>query len=103
MQAGKARLFGDDALFQQILNASDPKECKQLGNTVSNFNDSAWESAWPNLLLSATHAKFSQNTHLQSILLSTGTRAIGLANSKSGSWGIGIDIGDAKAFDCKKW
>src|SRR5262245_20218154 len=42
MMAGKARLFGDDATLQQILESPDPKTAKALGRAVKNFDDGVW-------------------------------------------------------------
>src|SRR4030095_16514113 len=45
MMAEKAQLFGDDDVRTLILKAGSPKEAKQLGRQVGNFDEQAWVEA----------------------------------------------------------
>ncbi len=43
MMAEKARTFGDGETRARILAADGPKEAKELGRQVRNFDTEAWE------------------------------------------------------------
>ena len=43
MMAQKALLFGDKAVYKEIMAASHPKQYKALGQKVSGFVQSVWD------------------------------------------------------------
>ncbi|MDY4853145.1 MAG: NADAR domain-containing protein, partial [Prevotella sp.] len=43
MMAEKARIFGDDDAWQQIMASYDPMTIKKLGRKVRNFNAYVWK------------------------------------------------------------
>lgn len=43
MMAEKARLFGDEEMLQEILQAKHPKEMKAFGRAVRNFDKQVWD------------------------------------------------------------
>src|SRR5262245_53644054 len=45
MMAGKARLFGDTEVLEQILAQADPGKVKSLGRRVRSFENEAWDAA----------------------------------------------------------
>ncbi len=72
MMASKARLFGDDVMLCQILNAPDPQSAKALGRQVANFDDKIWKANARRLVTEGNVHKFSQNSEMKAFLLSTG-------------------------------
>src|SRR5947207_8719922 len=72
MMAQKARLFGDEDMRAQILNAGGPKAAKQFGRQVRNFNQDVWEESRFELVVEGNFAKFNQNPALGEFLLGTG-------------------------------
>src|SRR4051794_7573156 len=42
MMAGKARLFGDEETFSQIVAAPHPKAAKDLGRRIRGFDEDTW-------------------------------------------------------------
>src|SRR5262245_52912881 len=45
MMAEKARLFDDEDVRTQILDAGSPKTAKELGRRVKNFKEEIWEAS----------------------------------------------------------
>src|SRR5687768_16538020 len=44
MMAEKARLFNDEGVLKNILEAATPAEAKELGRKVINFDPQAWDA-----------------------------------------------------------
>jgi len=44
MMAEKARLFGDEEIFEHIMNTSNPKTQKSFGRMVKGFRKDIWEA-----------------------------------------------------------
>lgn len=42
MMAGKARLFNDHEILEQILKTETPNQAKSLGRKVRNFDPEIW-------------------------------------------------------------
>lgn len=91
----KARLFNDDVIAEQILNAKSPVECKRLGRKVKNFDGALWNEKKEKYMLSILKAKFTQNKNLKTLLLNTGEKMIYEASPYDKEWGIGIGVDDA--------
>lgn len=103
MMAGKARLFGDHATEEKILAAKHPKQAKDLGRKVANFNEAAWNEARFDIVVAANYAKFSQNPPLQEFLLQTKARVLVEASPVDSIWGIGLAADDERAEKPSKW
>ena len=65
MMAEKARLFGDQRICDQILNAKHPGEAKKLGRLVTGFEQKLWEEKRFEIVVQGNLAKFSQNRALK--------------------------------------
>ena len=72
MMASKARLFCDDEVFQEIMDAPTPFEYKKLGRKIRGFDAEAWDAKKYDIVVEGNKAKFSQNPALKEFLLSTG-------------------------------
>ena len=103
MMMQKARLFGDDEIFNAIFFANSPREYKALGRKIKNFDDKVWNEHKYDIVVSGNKAKFSQNIDLKNYLLSTGDAILVEASPYDRIWGIGIDKETAKAGSIDDW
>ena len=88
MMAGKAELFGDHEIREQILKCSDPKQIKALGRKVRGFDQMVWDKFKYAIVLNGNWCKFSQNRNLREFLLSTGDSVLAEASPYDNIWGI---------------
>ena len=88
MMAGKAGLFGDSEIREQILKCSDPKQIKALGRKVRSFDQKVWDKFKYAIVLLGNWYKFSQNRELREFLLSTGGSVLVEASPYDNIWGI---------------
>ena len=98
IQACKASFSGDTEVLEQIMQASTPLECKNLGKTVKDcdlkkWNQEASELCYPGLL-----EKFKQNPGLSAFLKNTETKTI-LECCYDDVWGNGIPFTNPKCID----
>ena len=103
MMAKKAILFGDIDIYQKIMASADPGECKNIGNLVSNFDPSTWDSCKREIVFNANYAKFTQNPDLMSKLKDTGDAVLAEASPLDKIWGIGMTADDPDARYPDKW
>ncbi len=103
MMAEKARLFGDDAIAAQILNATHPGEAKKLGRLVQGFRDEQWKQHRFEIVVRGNLAKFSQNKALKTFLRQTGDRVLVEASPRDRIWGIGLAADDPSAANPYQW
>ncbi|MEX1026488.1 MAG: NADAR family protein [Candidatus Paceibacterota bacterium] len=103
MMASKARLFGDEEVLNQILQAPDPKAAKALGRKVKNFDDVVWKENARRLVTEGNLAKFSQNPDLKQFLIETGDAVIVEASPCDKIWGIGLKADDERAQSPETW
>lgn len=103
MMAQKAKLFGDEEIFQKILQATHPKEMKALGRLVKNYREDLWQQHRFEIVLQGNLAKFSQNPDLKQFLLNTSTRVIVEASPYDKIWGIGLAADDENAEKPLQW
>lgn len=104
MMYHKVLMFRKFGLAEQILETSDPAECKRIaGQKFSEFNPEIWEKTCYTVVKRGVKAKFKQNKDICNILLSTGTELIAECSLYDKKWGIGIDINDPERFNVAKW
>ena len=103
MMAGKARLFGDDAIVEQVLAAPSPRAAKALGRRVRGFDQTVWEAHRFDLVVAGNVAKFGQHPDLRDYLLDTRDRVLVEASPVDRIWGIGLAAGDPAASDPARW
>ena len=103
MMAEKARLFQDNEILAQIIDASHPGEAKKLGRKVKGFKQEIWlEHRFP-IVVKGNLGKFSQNRDLKEFLLNTGDRILVEASPRDHIWGIGIDRINPDAENPYQW
>ncbi|MCL4147568.1 UNVERIFIED_CONTAM: hypothetical protein GTU68_003139 [Idotea baltica] len=103
MMAGKARLFDDKEILEQILGAKSAAEAKKLGRMVKGWNQKTWETERCKIVVQGNYLKFSQHTELKTFLLQTTSRVIVEASPLDRIWGIGIDKEHESAADPINW
>ncbi|ASP32428.1 NADAR family protein [Labrenzia sp. VG12] len=103
MMAGKARLFDDTDILEQILKAETPKDCKALGRKVSPFSEEEWAKLRFDLVTCGNVAKFGQTEELRAILEATGDDVLVEAAPRDRVWGIGMGASNPDVNDPTKW
>ena len=103
MMAQKALLFNDQLIFEQIIQASHPKQAKELGRKVSNFDEGVWNKHRFDIVVDGNLAKFGQNEALKYYLLSTNERVLVEASPVDKIWGVGLGKDDQQIYDPSKW
>lgn len=103
MMAEKARLFADEAIRLQILTATHPKQAKDYGRKVRNFDPVLWEEQRLSIVIRGNLAKFQQNPRPQEFLLGTGDRLLVEASPVDKIWGIGLAADHPDAVFPERW
>ncbi len=103
MMAQKARLFEDDEMLQQILDAPNPGKAKALGRKVRGFVESVWHEHRFELVTQGNVHKFDQNPELLDFLLDTGDRVLMEASPRDRIWGVGLGEGNAAVREPHRW
>ncbi|MEV0697972.1 NADAR family protein [Saccharopolyspora sp. NPDC050389] len=99
----KAMLFGDTGSAEKILQASHPRQAKQLGRGVRGFDQRRWEERRYEIVLTACVEKFGQNPDLREFLLGTGNRVLVEASPVDSIWGIGLAVDDPRCENPEQW
>ncbi|MGG5209387.1 NADAR family protein [Chryseobacterium sp. MIQD13] len=103
MMAGKARLFNDQEILEQVLRSETPNNAKSLGRKVKNFDPKVWDEHKYGIVKKANQLKFSQNLKFKDFLLSTNDKILIEASPYDKIWGIGMLESDPKAKDPLLW
>jgi ribA/ribD-fused uncharacterized protein len=103
MMAKKALLFHDTETYQKIMNTKDPKEQKQLGRQVKDFNERMWNVYSILIVTDGNILKFSQNHKEKELLLNTKGTILVEASPYDKVWGIGLKDDDPQAQFMNLW
>ena len=103
MMAQKAKLFGDEVTYLDILSAAGPAEAKALGRRVKGFNEEVWAAHRFQIAVRGNTAKFGQNASLEDWLIGTGNVVLAEASPVDRIWGIGLAADDKRASDPQTW
>jgi len=103
MMAGKARLFGDEAIHARIVASDDPAKVKALGRKIAGFDEARWVVHRYELVVAGNQAKFEQNPRLRDFLLSTGEQVLVEASPVDPIWGIGLAADHPDATRPEAW
>lgn len=93
MMYHKAILFKDPTVALTILKAHHPREVKNLGRKVKNFNQDTWVKHREDIVTKGTLLKFTKPVNdegLKEKLLATGDQDIVEASPYDRIWGIGF-------------
>jgi ribA/ribD-fused uncharacterized protein len=103
MMYSKAILFSDNQTAEKILQTASPKEQKDLGRKVHNFDEEVWIMFCDGIVYTGSHAKFTQDLDLQEMLLATKGTTLVEASPYDKIWGIGLSESDPKAKIRTEW
>ena len=103
MMYHKAKLFGDTAIAEKVLAATNPGDAKALGRQVSGFNEQTWLKHRFDIVVDANLVKFSQNPELKTFLLNTSNHVLVEASPVDKIWGIGLAQDDTASENPNRW
>jgi ribA/ribD-fused uncharacterized protein len=103
MMAGKAKLFNDQEILEQILAAETPNQAKSLGRKVKNFDPKIWDEHKYEIVRQGNLLKFSQHEKFKEFLLSTEDKILVEASPYDTIWGIGMLETDPRAENPLQW
>jgi ribA/ribD-fused uncharacterized protein len=103
MMAMKAAVFDDQETGKRIMETKIPREQKDLGREVKNFNVDTWNAIAPHIVEVGNYAKFNQHHDLRKILFETRGTTLVEVNPEDSIWGIGLAEGDPLTFDRSTW
>lgn len=103
MMASKAKLFGDNEIFENILLAKSPAEAKKLGRKVKNFDPKVWGENCFDIVCEGNFHKFSQHKDLKQFLVDTKERVLVEASPVDNIWGIGMAQDNDHAENPRLW
>lgn len=103
MMAEKAKLFGDKAVLEKILNCNSPKEAKSLGRKVKNFDEKIWTENSERIVINGNYLKFKQNKELWEYLNGTCDKILVEASPYDKIWGVGMKNGDTGIENPGNW
>ena len=103
IMAKKAKLFNDAEYHTAILKAETPKECKELGRKVRNFDSDVWDENKDRILMDGLYLKFTQDYSLQYRLMKLADHKFAEASPFDRIYGIGLSADKARNADPKDW
>lgn len=103
MMAEKARLFEDNETLEKIMKSKQPKQIKDLGRQVKNFQEDIWIRYRYSIILNGNYAKFMQNEDLRQFLLGTKDKVIVEASPYDKVWGIGMSADEENIENPLSW
>lgn len=103
--AFKAEYFKDFENLENIINTSDPKEAKNYGRKVKNFNQAAWDKVCFNIMFKAITIRFEQDPIFAEKLMSEEYKGKEFVEASPFDkiWGIGMDENNPNIEDKSKW
>ena len=96
-------MFNDLETAAAIMSTDNPREHKELGRLVTNYNDTQWSAVREDIMVEGLFEKFNQIPKLKEVLLATGDTIIAEASPYDLVWGIGFTADQPKATDQTKW
>jgi hypothetical protein len=103
MMAQKAKLFEDLEIFEKIINKSSPKDVKDLGRQIKNFDPKTWDQNKYEIVKQGNFLKFSQDKSLKHFLIQTKNKVLVEASPVDAIWGIGLAEDNVDAKDPGNW
>ncbi|MGN0280581.1 MAG: NADAR family protein [Lachnospiraceae bacterium] len=103
MMYQKAIRFQDISIAEEILATQDVAQIKELGRSVSGYNDNIWSGIRQIVVYEGLKAKFAQNNNLRRQLVETKTAILAECAVKDCVWGIGLSMHDPNRLNLKQW
>jgi len=85
------------------LETTNPKEAKNIGRKVKNFDIKAWNANCSTIVTVGNIHKFKQNPDMLEALMATGDKILVEASPYDKIWGIGLSETDTNATDPFEW
>ena len=98
----KDQVFGG-TLEKEILASQHPRDTKQLGRMIPNFDLKTWSAVAKQGVYRGNMGKFTQNPLMLQQLMETYGYTIVEASPTDVVWGIGLGQDDPLRFDRKNW
>lgn len=99
----KAEIMNDTEIAEVIMALNDPREIRQSGKEVKNFNQKLWDDCCEAIVETGNIEKFSQNKGLKEKLCNTFPKLLVEANPYNTKWAIGLSKDDTGALDKLNW
>jgi len=106
MMFNKAIFMRDLDCASRILAAKTPKEAKDLGREVKNYDDALWDAVRFHVVAKANFLKFNSmwtDPKLKEYLMKTGSRTLVEANPIDPIWGVALAQDDDRILDESQW
>jgi ribA/ribD-fused uncharacterized protein len=103
MMAQKAKLFNDQQIFDMIIKKESPKDVKELGRQIKNFDAALWDKNKYQIVVQGNCLKFSQNESLKQFLIQTKDKVLVEASPVDIIWGIGLTEDSPNAKNPIEW
>ena len=91
MMHKKSLLFNDLEIAEKIMSTENPKEIKDLGRKVRNFNGVIWDNVKYDVVLSGLISRFKQDNAAKEELLKHKGKFFVEASPYDRIWGIGYE------------
>jgi len=101
--AQKAKLFDDEEIFNRILTKNSPKDVKDLGRQIRNFDAEKWDTNKYTIVRRGNYLKFSQDDQLRNFLKQTKNKILVEASPVDAIWGIGLAEDNPKSLNPLEW
>lgn len=103
MMYQKAIRFQDISIAEEILATQDVAQIKELGRSVSGYNDNIWSGIRQIVVYEGLKAKFAQNDNLRRQLDETKNAILAECAVKDCVWGIGLSMHDPNRLNLEQW
>ncbi len=103
MMANKARLFNDQGAFNDIMEAVHPRDQKQLGRLVQNFDPTVWNKHALDLVITGNWQRCLQNKEYQDAIVASGKKYLVEGNRHDPVWAVGLSWDDPAILDQANW
>lgn len=99
----KAVTFGDEKVAKEIYKLDDPRQIKEFGRKVKNYDDNVWDEVREQIMYNAVKAKFEQDGLCNYCILEYPHETFIEGNPYDKIWGVGIKFNDNRIFDKTNW
>jgi len=99
----KAKYFNDNETANAILRTPNPKQAKQLGRQVKNFDAKIWSGVSRDIMLKVNKAKWESSEEMSKILKDTYPKTLVEASPYDKIWGVGLAAEDDRILDEDNW
>ena len=103
MMLNKALFMGDGETAAAIMNTTKPKEIKDLGRAVKNYDEELWSTVRYDVVIEGNFWRRQHDSGFRQILDMTKPAILVEASPYDDIWGIGLRQEDDRVLDEQKW